>query len=1218
MNSAGPPNSGTRNRGLHEAPAENLRRAWQEGREPTLDSFLAGLPAVSPSELASLIRVDFEARWSRNDHRRPEEYLGAFSAVAADTELAVDVIYTEYLAREQSGERPELAEYLDRFPAYAKVLAEQILLHHALQTFDDDALSEPGSANGDAVDLPDGTSDAEASYEILELIGSGGMGVVYKARQAALNRFVALKMVRAIDADNPELLARFRSEARVVAALHHPHIVQVYYYGQHEGLPYIAMELIEGGSLADRLDGVPWAPRSAAELLVKLADAVQYAHERHVIHRDLKPANVLVASDAAELAVKITDFGLAKFLIDDLSPHTKSVAFLGTPSYMAPEQASSSARNIGPAADIYSLGAIFYELLTGQPPFRSASNIETLRLLLSSEPISIHRFTPRIPRDLATICDKCLQRDPNKRYSSAGELRADLERYLEGRPIQARPVGNIERAWRWCRRNPHLAGALGSVAMLLLGIAVVSLWYSARLSRELTKTRIVEQAAQLQLWNVYLSEASARNSSHRVGQRFAALESIDRAIALLDTVGRNSERESQLRNAVLSSVALPDIRQVRSLSEVAPTGVANDMSVAADCYVVASADGTLTGYRLSDGRRLWTIKSSESWVTPVLSRDGKFVASVGKRSTKVWRVDAPEPQLAWEVPGAQFLTFAPDNEHALYSDPAAGMRLVRINDGTVLRTIGKGAAHSKFAYHAGTDRIAVCGADSVQVIDGDTGKVEFEIQVELIDERRLAWHPSGEYLAVWGDDIGIGLWNVKTGVKVLTFLHRGMQAQLSFNSDGSVLASQSLWDKRLCVWDVGTGQRLLDVPEFISSVCDATSDRRIMFLTINSTGAALMELTAGTCRALAQSLYTPLGYWATAAVGPEGRIVAFSSDQGLELWDLQTTRRLLVRKIGPCVADFDRAGQLIIGCNAGVYRLPRHVETIASPAGNPGTAARSPIQKSVIHFGAAEMLTGPIAPLPQTLAVNARGEILVYHDEHGWALKHIDKDAKIIRLQTEHDPRNCDVSDDNRFVTVANWESGGATVWDAQSGKRLADLAVGRYGVPQFSPDSRLLAITPDGVTIWSTGDWRRISQLHAPGTTPTGLGLAFSPDSRVLAVGHVNGALGLVDPLTGKEWARISRSDLSSTKVMAFSPDQRWFVTSSIDERFPAQVWDLVTMRRELANRGLDLPADVLRPTASPENFEEQIEIVLDGVGLIESSSLTGTQESSKPAQEK
>jgi WD40 repeat protein len=601
-------------------------------------------------------------------------------------------------------------------------------------------------------------------------------------------------------------------------------------------------------------------------------------------------------------------------------------------------------------------------------------------------------------------------------------------------------------------------------------------------------------------------------------------------------------------------------------------------------------------------------------VTPTLSRDGKYFAAVGDRSTKVWRVNAPEPQFAWEVPRAQFFSFAPDNEHALYSDSADGMRLVRISDGAVLRTIGRGAAHSRFAFSADANRIAVCGAGGVQVIDRDTGKVDFELPTVKPVEARLAWHPSGEYLAVWGDDMGIGLWNVKTAVKVLTFLHPGKPAQLSFNSDGSVFVSQSLWDHRLCVWEVGTGQRLLEVPEFDSHACDAVPDRRIVILTIRGADSVLTEITPGTCRPLAQSLYAPLGYWHKASVSPEGRIVAFSSTQGLEVWDLQTARRVLVWKIGSCMAEFDRTGRLFIGCNSGVYRLPRHVETIASPVGSAGAAAKSANRKTIIHFGAVERLTG--AMVPTSLAVNASGETLVFQDEHGWALKHSDKEEKVDRLQTSQDARKSAVSDDNRFAAVANWQNGGATVWDAQSGNRLTDLAVGYCGVPQFSPDGRLLAITPDGVTIWSTSDWRRINQLHAQGTTPSGLGLAFSPDSRVLVVGHVNGALSLVDPLTGNEWARISRSDLSTTPVMAFSPDQRWLVTSSRDEGSPPQVWDLVTMRRELSNRGLDLPADVLRPAANSQAFEEQLEVVLDEAGLIESSLLPGTQESSTPAQ--
>lgn len=211
--------------------------------------------------------------------------------------------------------------------------------------------------------------------------------------------------------------------------------------------------------------------------MAKLAAAVQCAHEHHVIHRDLKPANVLVVNDDGELEVKVTDFGLARFLIDDSLPHTKSITFLGTPSYMAPEQAGGRSRDVGPAADIYSLGAILCELLTGEPPIRGESPIETLRLLLSTEPGSIHRFGRRFPYDLATICDKCLQRDPTKRYASAADLLADLNRFLEGRPIQARPVGKLERAWRWCRRNQLLAVSLGCVAIMLGALAAVAAWH---------------------------------------------------------------------------------------------------------------------------------------------------------------------------------------------------------------------------------------------------------------------------------------------------------------------------------------------------------------------------------------------------------------------------------------------------------------------------------------------------------------------------------------------------------------------------------------------------------------------------------------------------------------------------------------------------------------------------------------------------------------------
>ena len=215
-------------------------------------------------------------------------------------------------------------------------------------------------------------------------------------------------------------------------------------------------------------------------------------------------------------------------------------------------------------------------------------------------------------------------------------------------------------------------------------------------------------------------------------------------------------------------------------------------------------------------------------------------------------------------------------------------------------------------------------------------------------------------------------------------------------------------------------------------------------------------------------------------------------------------------------------------------------------------------------------------------------------------------------LANERECAHSAVSTDNRYAAIANWQTGGAAVWDGKSGAHLADLAVGRTGVVQFSPDGRLLAVTPDGVTVWRTADWQRVGQLHAKGRTPDGLGIAFSPDSRVLAVGQVNGILGLFDPLTGKEWAHLSSRDLSVVSTMAFSPDQRWLIVSSLDERSPAQVWDLMAMRRELAARGLDLPTDVLRATVNPQSFQEHIDVVLDGGELFESSRSPDIESSS------
>ncbi len=336
--------------------------------------------------------------------------------------------------------------------------------------------------------IPRETDPTLVGYDMLEVLGRGGMGVVYKARQRGLNRLVALKMILSGSHASPADRARFRAEAEAVARLEHANIVRIYEVGEQAGRPFFSLELIEGGSLQQKLVDQLLPLRDAALLMRRLAEAVHYAHSRGVVHRDLKPANILLTPAGQP---KITDFGLAKCLEGD-AQHTTTGAVVGTPAYMAPEQAEGRNADVGPAADIYSLGAICYDLLTGRPPFRGETAMQTLRIALTEEPVPPLQLRAKLPLDLQTICLKCLEKDPAKRYATAQHLADDLRRYLDGEPILARAISRPERAWRWCRRNPLVAGIL---LALTLGPAI-GLWHLSVLSASLVRSTALESAAQ--------------------------------------------------------------------------------------------------------------------------------------------------------------------------------------------------------------------------------------------------------------------------------------------------------------------------------------------------------------------------------------------------------------------------------------------------------------------------------------------------------------------------------------------------------------------------------------------------------------------------------------------------------------------------------------------------------------------------------------------------
>ena len=372
-------------------------------------------------------------------------------------------------------------------------------------------------------------------YEVQAILGRGGMGVVYKARDLRLNRPVALKMLLAGSHSRPEEIERFLRGAEAKASLRHSNIVQVHDVGDLDGRSYCIMEYVEGGNLAQKISGVPLPARHAAELLTSLAEAVQAAHQGGIIHRDLKPANVLLT---AEGTLKVTDFGLARRM-DDPSGLTQSGATLGTPSYMAPEQAEGKTHAIGPAADIYALGAILYEMLTGRPPFQAATSSATLQQIISEDPVPPSRLNSQVPRDLETICLKCLQKEPQRRYSSAAALAEDLGRYRRGETIAARPVGRLGRAARWVRRRPTAAAlAVALVASTLLALALVGVWLWVNGQRTATRRAASEDIREATRLERESDLAGARAALERARGRLGT-EGPGEWLDRLDRVSRN-------------------------------------------------------------------------------------------------------------------------------------------------------------------------------------------------------------------------------------------------------------------------------------------------------------------------------------------------------------------------------------------------------------------------------------------------------------------------------------------------------------------------------------------------------------------------------------------------------------------------------------------------------------------------------------------------------
>jgi tRNA A-37 threonylcarbamoyl transferase component Bud32 len=641
-----------------------------------------------------------------------------------------------------------------------------------------------------------GTLPAIPGYEVLDILGRGGMGVVYKARQVKLKRLVALKMILAGAYASPQHLARFRVEAESLARLQHPNIVQVYEVGEHQGYPFFSLEFVDGGSLAKRLSGKPVPPRQAAEIVETLARAMHAAHQRGVVHRDLKPANVLMGS--GKVVFKITDFGLAKKL-DEESTENKTGDIFGTPSYMAPEQATGNVHEVGPATDVYALGVILYELLCGRTPFQGPLQA-VLAGVLYREPPRPRSLRPQLPRDLEAICLKCLEKEPGKRYGSAQELADDLGRWQRGELVLAQPLtaGYLLRKYLH-RYRLRLAVAAALLLLLVAGTAVV-IW------------RMADLAAQRGTAQAKAEEKSLAAQTAQAKAEEKSNESLNSFLA--EKKAHAQAEEARQEERVGRALAYVNQAELLVQRQDAPRALAYLMQA-----VVLNPYGPRAGWRLLD------LLEQRNWVRAVGPVAGTAWAADGKTFFTVTRGGRLElwdrsggVRLAAPVmlgPGVRLVAFSPDGKLLAYTRASTQRVVLReVPTGRLRASLPHTAPVNALAFSPDGKRLVSSAGDwtdelgYAQVWNVADGK---EVGPRMVHWGRVAhatFSPDGKRVATASWDWTARIWDADTGQPQSDLMqHRGWVQHVCFSPDGKLLLTAS-WDRTLGVWDAASGKRV--------------------------------------------------------------------------------------------------------------------------------------------------------------------------------------------------------------------------------------------------------------------------------------------------------------------------------------------------------------------------------------------------------------------------
>jgi WD40 repeat protein len=1091
----------------------------------------------------------------------------------SEREARLDDVIAAYLEAVEAGQSPDRGAWLARHPDLAGDL-EQFFANHdrmarAGEPLRAVAAVEPPSA--EEATLPPAATPADRSlgrvryfgdYELLEEIARGGMGVVYRARQVSLNREVALKMILAGQLASEDDVRRFQTEAEAAAGLDHPNIVPIHEVGEHDGQHYFSMKLVSGGSLAGRIPELRKDPRAVARLLATVARAVHHAHQRGILHRDLKPSNVLLDANSEP---HVTDFGLAKRTTGGAGL-TQSNAIVGTPSYMAPEQAAAK-KGLTMAADVYSLGAILYECLTGRPPFQAATPLDTLLAVLEQEPERPRNLEPRVDRDLETIVLKCLDKDPGRRYASAEALAEDLERWLAGEPIAARPVGKIERVWRWCRRNPVVALSSTATVLALL-FAVVLAWRSAAEEKARFKK---EEAEARERYRLSLIERA--RAERQAGNRWQSLELLTEAVRM--------KPGEELRSEAIQTIVSPGTHLVREVLQTNGTEFPEFQAAPhrfnrADplpavpkelALVRRSADGRVAALRgrLPDRKReaivLWDLRNDKQIgelpemgslpSTVSLSPDGGQVAFrdlLDTNTIRVWDVATSRFTARLAAPGIQgdalFLDLPPE-----FSP-----------DGALLGAIG-------------IDK----GKSLIRIWDVETGQ-----ELGSVPEQEwFDWSKDGRLLRTRGGSVRGGetnLWG--------TSIHSSSRGARAVRF---ALGYVGLWEiahpTPTYVFDVGIDSISVHPDGSRVTVNDTLQD------VVRPCGRLLLRRSRGTPPS--QS-FGPLALAGTNQVW--GPVLVKQDQPGLDepeyesLCQLAPERRTVSFPRGG-YPDPDPIAEEVLFAQARAVSFNRdgNRALVLFSMGSPHGSGLD----YLIRFRLAGMLAtapaGPLHPLPFVLNdLPPPGR----SGSGGWMqcleLWDLEAGRKLSRwTQLAETVTAFQFTPDGRHAVV-----GGASRW---RGIQVREVSTGK--IERFIETKRpvcRLALSGDGSHVLAVtgnvkrvGNWLRFDLEDGGGeallfevatgrtvaTWPVTKGgwrsIALSPDGRLVASGDDDGTLHLRDPGTGRELAHWQAHSAAGITALAFHPDGQTLISGASDGTL--KLWDLPYIRKELAALGLD-----------------------------------------------